>query len=73
MIIQHIYIGLNTKSVEYDKKGESYLFNSRSVPWTEKQHLIIMSNTYEKTIKERELKECLNKNKFTQNIISLLN
>jgi uncharacterized Fe-S cluster protein YjdI len=75
------YIGFNVKYIEYDKKGESYLFNDGSKPWIKKtrvkyeenQHLIKMCNEYEKIIKEKELKECLNKNEFTQNIISLLN
>lgn len=67
------YIGLNVKYIEYDKKGQSYLFNDGSVPFEDKQNLIKMCNEYKKIIKKNELNECLNENKFTQNIISLFN
>lgn len=69
----HEYIGLNVKYIEYDKKGECYLFNDGNVPFENNQHLIKMRNKYEKIIKEKELNECLNKNEFTQNIIHLIN
>jgi len=63
------YIGMNTKSIE--ELNSEALFNDGTKPWEEEQHLIKMLNNYEKIIKEKELKECLNKNEFTQNILSL--
>jgi hypothetical protein len=65
------YIGLNKKYIEYEEKGQTYLFNDGTKPWDEKQYLIKMCNKYKKIIKENSLKISLNSNTFTKNIISL--
>jgi hypothetical protein len=65
------YIGLNSKSIEFEKKGECYLFNDGTKPWDGKEEFIEMGNKYIKIIKENSLKECLNSNKFTDDILSL--
>lgn len=54
------YIGLNTKSIIYENKGQSYLFNDGTTPWSEKQHFIKMCDKLKIIIKENCLKECLN-------------
>lgn len=67
------YIGINVKYIEYNIKGQSYLFTDENKPWEEKQNLKKLCDEYKKIIKEKELGKCLNKNEFTQNIISLYN
>lgn len=67
------YIGLNTKSIEYEKIGEIYLFDDETKPWNKKQYFINMCNEYIKIITENLLNRCVNSNNFTENILSLYN
>jgi hypothetical protein len=63
------YIGLNTKYIKYEKKGECYLFYDGNKPWDGKEYFMRMCNEYTKAIKDNFLKECLNINNFTENIM----
>ena len=62
--------GPSVKSYEEGIRDE-YLFDDGTAPWHDKQHLKAISDKYEKIIKEKNLKVCLNINEFTLDILSL--
>jgi T5orf172 domain len=66
----YVYIGLNTKYIKYENKGQTYLFNDGSKPWNGKDDFIKMCNKYAEIIKKNSLKKCLNSNNLTENILS---
>ena len=66
------YIGLNSKSIDYTRKGQSYLFNDGNKPWDNRNNYIRFCNEYKKIIKENSLNECLNMHNSTTTILTLL-
>jgi hypothetical protein len=66
------YIGLNSKSIDYTREGESYLFNNENEPWYNMNNYIRFCNEYKKIIKENKLKECLNMHNSTTTMLTLL-
>ena len=66
------YIGLNSKSINYEHKGSQYLFNDGNKPWNSKNDYIRYRNEYKKIIKENSLNECLNMHNSTKTILTLL-
>lgn len=66
------YIGLNNKSIDYTREGQSYLFNDRNKPWDNRNDYIRFCNEYKKIIKDNSLKECLNMHNSTATILTLL-
>jgi hypothetical protein len=66
------YIGLNSKSIDYTRKGQAYLFNDENKPWDNRNNYITFCNEYIKIIKENSLKECLNTHNSTATILTLL-
>lgn len=67
------YIGLNSKSIDYTKKGHAYLFNDGNKPFNDGNNYIRFCNEYIKIIKENSLKECLNMHNATAIILTKLN
>ena len=65
------YIGLNSKSIDYTRKSQSYLFNDGNKPWDNRNDYIIFCNEYKKIIKDNSLKECLNMHNSTATILTL--
>jgi hypothetical protein len=66
------YIGLNSKSIDYTEKGESYLFNDGNKPWDNMNNYIRFCNEYKKIIKDNSLKSCLNMHNSTATTLILL-
>ena len=66
------YIGLNSKSIDYKRKGEAYLFNDGNKPWDNKTDYIRYCNEYTKCVKENSLNDCLNSHNSTATILTLL-
>jgi hypothetical protein len=66
------YIGLNSKSIDYTRQCEAYLFNDVNKPWDNMNNYIRFCNEYKKIIKENSLKECLNMHNSTTTILTLL-
>lgn len=66
------YIGLKSKSIEYERGGEAYLFNDGNKRWDNRNDYIRFCNEYKKIIKDNSLKECLNTHNSTATILTLL-
>jgi hypothetical protein len=66
------YIGLNSKSIDYTRKGEAYLFNDGNKPCDNRNNYIRFCNEYKKIIKENSLNVCLNMHNSTTTILTLL-
>ena len=66
------YIGLKSKSIEYETGGQAYLFNDGNKPWDNRNDYIRFCNEYKKIIKDNSLKECLNTHNSTATILTLL-
>lgn len=66
------YIGLNSESFNYMRKGEAYLFNDGNKPWNNMDNYIRYCDEYKKVIKNNSLKECLNIHNSTETILRLL-
>ena len=66
------YIGLKSKSIEYETGGQAYLFNDGNKLWDNRNDYIRFCNEYKKIIKDNSLKECLNTHNSTATILTLL-
>jgi hypothetical protein len=66
------YIGLNSKSIDYTREGQSYLFNDGNNPWDNRNNYIRFCNEYKKIIKDNSLNDCLNSHNSTTTILKLL-
>ena len=65
---EYEYIGLNSKSVvDFDSKGQSYLFHDGNQPWNSRIDYVRMCNEYRRIKEENSLNIC--KNPFNINII----
>jgi hypothetical protein len=53
------YIGLNTHSIDYNIKGQCYLFNNQK-PWHNTKSYTDFTNIYNKTLTDNSLQKCLN-------------
>lgn len=53
------YIGLNTHSIDYNIKGQCYLFNGNT-PWHNTKNYADFTNKYNKTLNDNSLQKCLN-------------
>ena len=60
---------VTARPLSYDIYYE-YIFDDDTAPWRNKQYLKEISDKYEKIIKEKNLKVCLNINEFTLDILS---
>lgn len=66
------YIGLNSKSIDYTRGGQSYLFNDGNKPWDNRNNYIRFCNEYKKIVNDNSLKECLNMCNSVKTILTLL-
>jgi hypothetical protein len=67
---EYEFIGLNTKDIKVEVKDHIYLFRDNTIPWSSQKNLELMYNKYLETCKT--LKLCLNKNKFTDDLLAVL-
>ena len=64
------YIGLNSKDIDFSKSGEKYLFDDGTKPWNKMDNYSKVCNKYKQIINDHSLKECLNENYLTRNILN---
>ena len=66
------YIGLNSKSIDYTRTGEAYVYAGNR-PVDNRNDYIRFCNEYEKIVNDNSLKDCLNMHKSVKTILTLLN
>jgi len=62
------FTNLNIKLVKFEKRSDIVLFRDNTIPWSSQENLELMYNKYLETCKT--LKLCLNKNKFTDDLLA---
>ena len=67
------YIGLNSKSIDYTRTGQAYVYAGNSRPVDNRNDYIRFCNEYEKIVNDNSLKDCLNIHKSVKTILTLLN
>jgi hypothetical protein len=67
------YIGLNSKSIDYTRTGQAYVYAGNSRPIDNRNDYIRFCNEYEKIVNDNSLKDCLNIHKSVKTILTLLN